>query len=104
MSQKNEIRKIFKGIILLFFLHILALLAIYALSLILQNIYGGYIALGVWLFGFTPFSLWQLLYVIPICLWLQRKRKILIMKGVIIGAEITFFLNGSCFLLFMISQ
>ncbi len=99
MSQENEFWGVLKGILLLFIIHIFTLLAIYALSLILQELYGGYTALGVWLLGFGCFSLWQLLYVIPICIWLKRKRKPLVMKGVIIGAVITFLLNGGCFLL-----
>lgn len=99
MSQQNEFWGVTKGILLLFAIHVLALLAIYALSFVLQDIYGGYTALGVWFLGFGGFSIWQLLYVIPISIWLYRKRKRLMMKGVIIGAVITFLLNGGCFLL-----
>lgn len=40
----------------------------------------------------------QLLYVIPLAIHLKRQEKIGIMKGVIIGAIITIFLNGGCWL------
>ena len=40
----------------------------------------------------------QVLYVIPLVIHLNRKEKIGTMKGVIIGAIITIFLNGGCWL------
>lgn len=40
----------------------------------------------------------QLLYVIPLVLWLNRKRRFTTMKGVIIGAVFTALLNGACYL------
>jgi len=40
----------------------------------------------------------QLIYVIPLCIWLNRRRLYATMKGVIAGALITFLLNGGCFL------
>jgi hypothetical protein len=46
-------------------------------------------------------SLTQLIYVIPLCLWLRQRRQFDTLKGVIIGAVITVLLNGSCFLYVM---
>ncbi len=40
----------------------------------------------------------QLLYVIPLAIHLKRQQKVETMKGVIIGAVITIFLNGGCWL------
>ncbi len=40
----------------------------------------------------------QLLYVIPLAIHLKRQQKVETMKGVIIGAVITLFLNGGCWL------
>ncbi len=100
MSQQNEFWKVTQGILLLFLMHTLAASIISLLSYLLQIIYGGYTLLGVWITGFGGFFIWQLLYVIPICILLKRKRKHLMMKGVIIGAVITALVNGGCFLMF----
>lgn len=102
MSYKNEFVKVIFGIILLLLMHTLAGLLILLITNILQAMYDGNSGLYVLIFA-SGICLWQLLYVIPTCLWLQQKRKHLIMKGVIIGAEITFLLNGGCFLLVILS-
>ncbi|MEQ9235604.1 MAG: hypothetical protein RIG66_16145 [Coleofasciculus sp. E2-BRE-01] len=41
------------------------------------------------------FLFWQLLYVIPLIIWLKHRRKMGMMKGVIIGAVLTALLNVS---------
>ena len=61
-----------------------------------------YVGLQVWIIGGVGFLFWQLLYVIPLCIWLQRQQQIAIRRGIIIGAVITALLNGGCFLLFSI--
>jgi hypothetical protein len=50
---------------------------------------------------FLPFGigLLQLVYVIPVSLWLKQQGRFGLMKGVIIGAVITALLNGGCWLL-----
>lgn len=57
-----------------------------------------------WLFPIAAFSIMgisitQLIYVIPVIVWLKRRQKIALMKGVIIGAVITALLNGGCYLI-----
>jgi heme/copper-type cytochrome/quinol oxidase subunit 4 len=48
----------------------------------------------------APFiGLTQLVYIVPLCIYLQRKGKWNWMKGIIIGACITALLNGGCWLL-----
>jgi hypothetical protein len=42
------------------------------------------------------FFLWQLLYVIPLILWLKRQGKIGMMQGVLGMAVVTALLNGGC--------
>jgi heme/copper-type cytochrome/quinol oxidase subunit 4 len=42
----------------------------------------------------------QLVYIIPYAIHLKQEREIARMKGVIIGAVITFLINGGCWLLF----
>ncbi len=43
-------------------------------------------------------GLTQLIYVIPLVLWLKKRERWGLMKGVIIGAVITALLNGGCWL------
>ena len=51
-------------------------------------------------FGIFGIGITQLLYVVPLCIWLHRRGRADTAKGVIIGAVLTFLLNGGCFLLF----
>lgn len=102
MSQSNEsheILKTFLGILLLLGCHVIAVIAIFALAYILESRFGGYSSLQVLIIGGVGFLFWQLLYVIPLCIWLGRRQQIAIRRGVIIGAVITALLNGGCFLL-----
>ncbi|MBD2388787.1 hypothetical protein [Cylindrospermum sp. FACHB-282] len=98
MSEKNELLGFFLGILLLLGMHIVAIAVIFLLVLIVDKIYGNY-SLNVLLYGILGFLFWQLLYVIPVCLWLKRRQAPGMMKGVIIGAVITALLNGTCSLL-----
>ncbi len=50
------------------------------------------------LYGSMGISITQLLYVIPVLIWLERRQKWGLMKGVIIGAVLTALLNGGCWL------
>lgn len=100
MSQQNQFWGVFQGILLLIGMHAVAILIIFAISYVLQITQGGYAGLSFF-FMLAALFLIQLLYVIPVCIWLKRKGKPLMMKGVIIGAVITGLLNGSCFLLFV---
>ncbi|BAY07645.1 hypothetical protein [Calothrix sp. NIES-2098] len=101
MSQGNEILNIILGIFLLFGLHLLAVGIIFLLGWGYGLIFGysNYYYLGIWIIGSWGFFLWQMLYVIPLCIWLRRQQRLAMMKGVIIGAVITALLNGTCFLL-----
>jgi hypothetical protein len=51
------------------------------------------------IFGSMGISITQLLYVIPVIIWLDIRRQFALTKGVIIGAVITALLNGGCWLL-----
>ncbi len=101
MSQRNEILQILLGILLLFGLHLLAGGIIFLIGWFYGQIFGysNYNFLGIWIIGSWGFFIWQMLYVIPLCLWLRRQQRLAMMKGVIIGAVITALLNGTCFLL-----
>lgn len=101
MSQRNEILQILLGILLLFGLHLIAGAIIFGLGWLYGQIFGynNYYFLGIWIIGAWGFFIWQMLYVIPLCIWLRRQQRVAMMKGVIIGALITGLLNGTCFLL-----
>jgi hypothetical protein len=99
MSRRNEINGVILGILMLFGMHILAGLVIFILGLIIGQIFGNYTFIAVWAVGGYGFLFWQLLYAIPLILWLRRQQKLALMKGVIIGAVITALLNGVCSLL-----
>ena len=69
--------------------------------LILGSILGSSISLGMWVLGAMGFLFWQLLYVIPLTIWLKRWGKVGMMKGVIMGAVLTALVNGACYLLML---
>jgi hypothetical protein len=101
MSQRSETKNIILGFFLLLAFHIGAAILIFSVALLLGNIASGYITLSILIYGFFGFSIWQLIYVIPLCLGLKKEGKISIMKGVIIAAIFTFLINGGCFLITM---
>ncbi len=101
MTQQNQFWGITHGILSLIVMHLLAIIVILIAAHIIQPMYGEYIGLATIFFGLAGLFLWQLLYVIPVCIWLKRNRNLFMMKGVIIGAVITALLNGTFFLMFL---
>jgi hypothetical protein len=101
MSRMSETKNIIVGCLILLGFHILAFLLILLIALSVETSFTGYAPIYVIFYGVFGFSLWQLFYVIPLCLWLKKRDKTSLMKGVIIGAIITFLVNGGCFLLTM---
>lgn len=93
MSKSKEWRVI-KGILLALIANILALLLILLSILLIHLNSGGYAYFVLGIVGVGGFFIWQLLYLIPLCIWLKRKGKLLIMKGVVIGAVITALITG----------
>ncbi|MBD2441434.1 hypothetical protein [Nostoc sp. FACHB-110] len=100
-NNRNEIFQTILGILLLLGCHIIAMIIIFALGYLVALHYrsGSYAGLQVWIIGSLGFLFWQLLYVIPLCIFLQRKRLIAMRNGVVIGAALTALLNGGCFLM-----
>lgn len=100
MVQRNEILGIVLGILLLFVIHILTVIALLFLSSYLPFFNRNYN------FFFIPVSigLWQIVYVIPLILLMKRKQQWGLMKGVIICAVLTALLNGSCWILFTLPR
>jgi len=96
-TEPNELVEIIKGLSLLLGCHLMAASTIFVLGFILSPILGNYSFLSVWIIGAMGFLFWQLLYVIPLVLRFQRRGKIGMMKGVIIGAVFTALVNGACY-------
>jgi len=78
--------------------HIIACIILYALSA--TEI--GRETLNILLFyAFIAIGFTQLIYVVPLCIWLRSKGRFDTLKGAIIAALVTLLLNGACFLLFL---
>ncbi|MEM6598126.1 MAG: hypothetical protein AAF635_08150 [Cyanobacteria bacterium P01_C01_bin.69] len=104
MSQRKSALKILSGMVLVPVIHIIAMVA---LLLIrgpvvtvfpdLDDPYGfNYLALVV----FAGLSFYQLLYVVPLTIFLRRRGENDIAKGIIFSAVITALLCGACFFAF----
>ena len=96
MSQSNSALNVFIGIMATFISHAVVLTLLGILANLLDSSTLG----GIAFFGIFGIGLAQLLYILPLIIWLRRKGRNDTMKGVIIGAVITLLLNGSCFVLF----
>ena len=100
MSGSREARGIVAGALLLVLLHavyfaIAIPLGGYIGDQLGQGPYGG--LMGV-ILVIASIGVAQLLYALPLALWLKRKRKRSMMKGVIAMGVITALINGGCFL------
>lgn len=102
MLPRNERVNILLGMLLLVGMHILLgiliCLILFIIIIIRTPTSSGYNWIFL-LFILAGIGISQLLYVVPVSLWLKNKRRFGLMKGVIIGAVITAFLNGGCWLL-----
>lgn len=96
----GELGSILGGIGLVILMHIAAAMLSSLLAIIFMTIRGIW-AQGTLILSFfwAGIGLGQLLYVIPVIIRLYRQRRWGMVKGVIIGAVLTAFLNGGCWLL-----
>lgn len=104
MSKRNEWDKIALGIAIIVGVNGLAFcFGFIIVAVILGNPYSTQntqrMVLGnIIEYAIAGFGMSQLLYVVPLCIWLKRKNRVSMMKGVIIGAVITALVNGACYL------
>ncbi len=106
MSHRRQILDIMIGIVLLGLCHLvyllLAGLMTYLLALLSTTFpiliaFSAFIGMSVLGIGLA-----QALYVVPLCLYLDKRRQQhAVVMGVLIGAVLTLFLNGSCFVLLL---
>lgn len=112
MTRRDEIRGILSGIFFLLGAHFVAFWIywglLFAISLINQaipnSVLNSLITNYVWVFPILFLGVSQLVYVIPIALWLKRHGQSARLKGVIMGAVLTALLNGGCFLLLSLQR
>jgi hypothetical protein len=100
MSENHDgFGKMILGIFLLMWLHMSSITVTAILTSLLQPIFSNIYPLVI----FATFCIggFQLLYVIPTIIILYKQQKWGVMKGVIVGAIITFLLNGGCWLLLL---
>ncbi len=97
-APQTELLEIAKGMVLLLGCHALALGLIVALAFLAESIWGLYSGLWPLIVGLAAFFVWQLLYVVPLILWLRRRGRVAMAKGVVIAAVLTALVNGACFL------
>jgi hypothetical protein len=101
MSQRNETTQIIYGVLFLFGLHILVITVFSLLGYVLNMLGGAAISLlnPLWAVALFGIGISQLIYVVPMIIWLKQRQEWGLMKGVIIGAVLTALLNGGCWLL-----
>jgi hypothetical protein len=108
MARRNEQRGVVLGFLLVFGLHFIAFWVIFgiiaALSIIQQQFsldipwLTAFLTNYTFIIAFIIPGITQLIYVIPLVIWLRQRQNWGMMKGIIIGAVLTAFLNGTCFL------
>ena len=98
MSLRNESSDVISGFFLIMGMHIAAITIAIILAIVGSYV-KFYILATPLIYGFFGIGLAQLLYVVPVIILLNQRQRWGLMKGVIIGAVITAFLNGGCWLL-----
>ncbi|QIR35490.1 hypothetical protein HCG51_01140 [Tolypothrix sp. PCC 7910] len=97
MPKFSKIQNIISGFFLLLLFHIAAAILILGIAALTQSNYN--LSLSIIVYGIYGFSLWQLIYAIPLCLWLKHQGKIYFMQGVILAGVMTFLVHIGYFLL-----
>jgi hypothetical protein len=97
MLKIGEIKNIISGLLLLLLFHLAGLVLIFLIGTFAASNYN--LSLSIQVYPIYIFPIWQLIYVVPLCLWLKKKNKTLVMKGVIIAAILTFLVYLGLFLL-----
>ena len=97
--RSSSVNNVLLGIASVIIGNILLLMVLYVITLVATTILPTVSWLPfIFIFALIGIGLVQLLYVIPLCLWLKRKERFDTIQGVIVGAVLTALLNGGCFL------
>jgi len=99
MSERNEFSQFIRGVFVIFGLHILFVFIVQSIGIFLQVLnlqYLNQILSKISSYVFLRIDITQLIYTIPYCLFLDKKRRYAEMKGAILGIIITALVNGAC--------
>ncbi|MEO1620709.1 MAG: hypothetical protein AAFU53_06700 [Cyanobacteria bacterium J06632_3] len=99
MRRNRSALKIFLGVCLLFLAHIVVIMGLVALISVLPRNGLNNTLQTITFFAVFAIGIFQIVYALPMMLYLQRRRQDNLLKGVSIGVVITVLLNGGCFLL-----
>ena len=91
--NQQEFQRILSGLFFLLGIHLAIFIVLRILAAIVIN-FNMFLAAKI-ISAFFFIGIWQLLYAIPIVLWLKRTQQGGRMKGVIIGAVVTILTNIS---------
>ncbi|MBD2213851.1 hypothetical protein H6G27_28865 [Nostoc linckia FACHB-104] len=97
MSKVSKTKNIITGCFLLLLFHLVFTILIIVIAALTQSNYN--LSLKIIVYGIYGFSLWQLIYAIPLCLWLKYQGKNYVMKGVFIAVLVTLLVHIGYFLL-----
>lgn len=100
MAKWIPLREIFIGLGILFVCHVVMVVFL-SFALWLSNTFSLYLLPLIFGYALVLFAFTQLLYVIPLYIRFKRRKRFNIMKGVIIGALITFLVWGGCFIVIL---
>jgi RsiW-degrading membrane proteinase PrsW (M82 family) len=92
-SLKRVIIEVLFGFMLVLILHIIIFAALFSLGSIYSQI--GYLTL----YAFLGVGISQILYIVPVVIFLVYRQQLEITKGVILGAVITALANAGCWLI-----
>lgn len=99
MFQRNELINVFLVAIVTVIANtvVAAILIILSIPLLQSILVIGFTLLYAGLL----IGIFQLLYIIPLCIYWHRKQKPAIVKGIIVGSALTVLLSGTCWLAFI---
>ena len=92
MHERSSLGEVLAGIALLLASHIVAAIAL-AVIFYSARWLGWYLVASVALGSLVLFGITQVVYAIPLALWLQKQRRFKALKGVAVGSVITILLN-----------
>ncbi|MFK8182818.1 MAG: hypothetical protein AB8B99_05540 [Phormidesmis sp.] len=102
MTRRREALGLVAGIVLLMVLHVLFVVIVTPIATEIfepKNSANYLRGLSSLIFTTASLGLSQALYVVPLGLWLRRRRQFAVMKGMVLGAVITLLLSSACFLI-----
>lgn len=102
MNNRREIIDFIAGMILLAVLHVAFVAIAIPITAVVRNDASPYAGLEAMAYVLLSLGITQLLYALPLSLFLKRKGRQAMLKGVIATGVITVLLNSGCFMLMFV--